>query len=288
MNGYEKALGLLPRHFSEDIAGRQFDNVEEIRLRTGKKPNVLMSGTEFEAADTVITSNDIDKIVQKATAASYHMSEAAMSEGYINYQGIRIGLCGSVSEKNGRYSFNSISSLSIRIPRECKGVCDDLINGVYKNRFESSLVISAPGGGKTTALRELCRVLSNRGLRVSVVDERNELASIDAEGNSFDLGLHSDVLIGANKFDGSIMLLRAMNPQIIVMDEITKECDIDAISHIAGCGVSVLASAHASKREELYQRREYRKLIELEVFKYLVTISGQGIKRNYKVERLDR
>lgn len=121
---------------------------------------------------------------------------------------------------------------------------------------------------------------------MAVVDERNELFADDGSGHGFDLGEHSDVISGVPKAEGCMMLLRAMNPEIIVMDEITKPCDVEAVSQTAGCGANILASVHAASKGELFQRPINRGLLEQGVFKYIIVISGHGGSRSYKAERL--
>lgn len=122
---------------------------------------------------------------------------------------------------------------------------------------------------------------------MAVVDERNELAAADGGEAQFDLGAHTDVLTGAPKAEGALMLLRAMNPQIIAMDEITRPEDTEAIAQAAGCGAGILASAHASCLDELHRRPLYRRLLGQGIFQNLVVISGTGNARRYTAERLE-
>ncbi len=287
MNGFDKAMSILPAYLVADMAKYSRAGVEEIRIRLGKKPCVVIEGRENTFSKHETDSQDIRRIIEKATGASFHMAESAIAQGYINCDGLRIGVCGNVNVQKGQvHSFRSFNSLAIRIPRECHGICDRLIKEIYPDSFDSTLIISAPGGGKTTALRELCRCLSNRGKRIAVADERNELFADDGSGHGFDLGDHCDVLSGIPKAEGCMMLLRAMNPEIIVMDEITKPCDVEAVSQTAGCGAGILASVHAASKDELFQRPANRSLLELGVFKYVVTISGYGSRRSYKAERI--
>ena len=147
-------------------------------------------------------------------------------------------------------------------------------------------MLSPPGGGKTTALRELIRLLSDSGLRCAVADERNELAASDMGQAQFDLGTHSDVLTGVNKAQAAIMLLRGMNPQIVAMDEITRREDAEAIRELYGCGVGLLASAHAVSPEDMRCRSLYRELLDGEIFARLLIISSRDGRRSYEVRCL--
>ena len=202
---------------------------------------------------------------------------------------MRVGVCGTAAVREGELSgLKNYSSLAIRIPREIYGICDKAIEKICQGGFESTLIISPPGGGKTTALREIVRRLSENNMRVAVIDERGELAAAGDDGAAFLLGAHTDVLSGVDKERGAMMLLRGMNPQVIAVDEITKPADIGIISNIYGCGVKLLASAHAGDYEELLSRTLYKRMLALGVFKYLIVIDGKGTERTYSVKRLER
>ena len=123
---------------------------------------------------------------------------------------------------------------------------------------------------------------ANKGVRVAVLDERCELY---AEGG-FDLGRCSDVLSGVPKELGASMLLRGMNPQLIAMDEISREGDIEVIEQIIGCGAALLASAHGRGREDMLSRPMYRKLFEMGIFRNILTIYRNESRRRYVLEKL--
>ena len=286
MDALRRALDLMPEEIFNQLRYFKNTEIEEIRIRLSKKPCVVIGGLEQQLSCPATRVSDMKRIIEKATGASYHMAEAGLAEGYINCGGLRIGVCGHMSrQKDNTYCFRSITSLAIRIPRECKGILDGLVNELYGDKFKNTLIISAPGGGKTTAIRELCRVLSGKDNRVALLDERNEILADDGR-DCFDLGLHCDVLTGVSKAQGSVMLLRTMNPQIIAMDEITKPEDVEAVWQISSCGVSVLASAHGMDKSDLLKRKVYRELMDLGVFEYLIYISGSGSRRKYTWEKI--
>ena len=89
-----------------------------------------------------------------------------------------------------------------------------------------------------------------------------------------------------DKLSGALLLLRSMDPQIIASDEISAPADLLAIEEIFGCGVGILASAHASCREDLLRRRAYRRLIEKGVFSYFLVIRQQNGKRSLHLEEI--
>ena len=285
MNTWTRAVSLLPERYQKPLAS--WGEGEEIRLRTGRAPCVLRGGQEHRFSDDCITERDLERTLEKVTGASMHTVTNALREGYISYQGIRIGVCGTAIEIDEDFQgFRVLSSLAIRVPSEHKGLCDRLFTTLYPEGFQNTLVISAPGGGKTTLVRELIRCLSERGTRMAVVDERNELSGSDGACARFDLGAHTDVLIGVSKLPASLMLLRGMNPQIIAMDEISEKKDMEAIHQIIGCGVGLLASAHASSLEDLNRRALYRDILENHIFTKLITIRFENGVRRYDVQAL--
>lgn len=287
MDGFERALELLPGRLRQKAERFRGTGVEELRLRTGRPPTALVDGRERELDSELVTRQELLLLLEKATGASLHTAAPALAEGFLSYRGLRLGLCGEALIREGELAgFRDFRSAAIRIPRECRGICDGVMDSLYGGGYENTLVISRPGGGKTTALRELIRKLSDRGLRVAVVDERNELLAADGTGEGFDLGAHTDVLTGAPKARGALWLLRGMNPQLLAMDEITRREDLEAAAQAAGCGAWLLASAHAADADELKRRPLYRELLELGLFQRLLVISGTGSARRYRAERL--
>jgi stage III sporulation protein AA len=155
-------------------------------------------------------------------------------------------------------------------------------------RFLSTLILSPPGGGKTTLLRDLIRVLSlgdaeHRALRVAVIDERCELAVCCKGRAQMELGNHTDVLSLCPKAVGIPMVLRGMNPQVIAVDEITAEEDIRAMCLAANCGVGLLTSIHAASVDELHQKPLWRELLRARVFRRCIVIRSNGGARSYEV-----
>lgn len=287
MDKRELAFSLLPQAWREQADLRADQEVEEIRLRVGRNPTVLNRGAEKPFLRRCVEENDLFRILEKATDASMHAAEASFSQGYVNYRGLRIGVCGAAQMVNGQIkAFRRISSLAIRIPREYRGICALEIHEMLDRGMQNTLVLGPPGAGKTTALREIIRCLSESGYRVGVVDERNELAALDREGPAFDLGKCSDVLTGLSKADAMMMLLRGMNPQIIAMDEISRLEDLEALEQITGSGVWILASAHGGSLVELRFRRAFREALDRQLFPSVLHVSMQGGERHYRMERL--
>lgn len=287
MNAYEEACRLLPSALRAELERRRPEGAEEIRLRVGRPASLVVRGTERELTGDRLRRSDIMQVLERATGASLHSAAASLANGYISCRGLRIGICGeAVISGETVAGFRSYSSLAVRIPGQCRGACDELAARVFRDGVESALVLSPPGYGKTTALRELTRLLSDSGVRTGVVDERNELSAVVNGEAGFELGRCSDILVGVPKALGAMMLLRGMNPELIVMDEITRSEDMEAIRTIGGCGVAMLASAHGRSREDMLSRPLYRELLSMGVFKWLITIDLRDGRRSYDARRL--
>ena len=288
MNTYEKALGLLPRRLLTECSDIPSSEAEEFRLRAGRRATLLIGGTETPISSVTVDTSDIDSVIERATNASVHTAQSSIAKGFINCSGgIRIGLCGTgIIDKDKVTGMRGISSLAIRIPHEIRGCGQAAIDKVKADTVGSVLILSPPGYGKTTFLRECIRQLSDSGKRVSVADERGELAAVHRGVPQFDLGKASDIMSGVPKAQAVMMLLRAMNPQIIAMDEISSPEDVEAAETASGCGVRLIATAHAADKSELYRRPVYKRLLELGVFKNTVVIENRCGRRSYSYEEL--
>ncbi len=279
------ALSLLPEPLAKALAA--YPDAEELRLRRGRPPGVVIAGREQPVNTSNVSRETLLHILEKATGASIHAAAPAICSGYISYRGLRIGICGEAVYSGGTMNgLRSFSSLAIRIPCGCTSDCMTLIEKLLYPAATSILIAAPPGVGKTSLLRELIRTAA-RSMRVAVIDERNELSACYAGEAQFDLGQGSDVLVGVPKGRAAMMLLRGMNPQIVAMDEITVEEDLRAVEQIVGCGVLLFATAHGKDREDMLRRPLYRKLLTGGVFRELVTIRCLGGKRIYDRVSLD-
>ena len=139
----------------------------------------------------------------------------------------------------------------------------------------STLIVSPPGGGKTTFLRDLIRCISEKGLRVSVVDERRELSGMSEGKAILNLGPTTDVLCGAPKVQAIPLLIRAMNPQVLALDEIQGEKELEAALYASFSGVALIATAHGDGRKSLYHRPMYRRMLESGAFEWCINLDGQ-------------
>ncbi len=290
--GFENASALLPgdiRAAARALPGGLRASAEEFRLRAGAPPSVLTPEGERALVQRLVTVHDLDSLLESATRASAHTALESVAAGFVTVRGgCRVGLCGMVSESEGRVlTIRRLSSAAVRIPREATGCAAAVYPELTEGGFADTLIISPPGAGKTTLLRELVRLLSGE-YRVGLLDERGEVAGVWDGVPLFDIGPRTDVLTGADKRHGALMLLRSMNPQILAMDEITARDDLEALRLAAGCGVRLLATAHACDMADMHRRQLYREILDCGVFGRVVTIRRQGPRRVYEVSEVGK
>lgn len=277
----------MPESIRTAIRQAGFNDAEELRMRLGCRPALLRCGAEVPLGCAAVTERMIEAVLEKASGASLHCVMPEIREGYMCFSGLRLGLCGTAVYENEKMTgLRCFSSLAVRIPHEFPGLLDEVMQPLCTPCFESTVILGAPGAGKTTALREAVRYLSSSGFRTAIADERNEIAAKQESRPGYELGDKCDVMTGVAKREAVMMLLRGMNPDVIVMDEITRPEDAEAVLETAGCAVPVLASAHAASVDDLYRRAVYKKLMQAGVFVNAIIISNTDGNRKYKAVRL--
>lgn len=292
---YEDACRLLPARLGRlalALSRREKAGAEELRLRVGRALCLTTPLGTRTLPETRVIRGDLEQVLDKATDYSRYAAAETIRRGYVTAPGgFRVGICGTaLPEGSDNLGIKDVSSLAIRIPRLCEGAAEPVLPEILENgRPVSTLILSPPGGGKTTLLRDLVRLLSQGSapagpLRVALADERGELAAVYQGRPQLEVGPNTDVMDGCPKALAVPMLLRAMSPQVIALDELALPEDIAAVCAAAGCGVELLATVHAGSVAELAARPLMKEALACGVFRRAVVIAGAD--RRCRVEKL--
>lgn len=281
MYGFEGAIGLMPaslRVAFEELPPLWRQNGEEFRLRRGRAPTLYALGAERQVSAPPVGERELAECLALCCGGSAYAVEDELRQGYVSAPGgHRLGLCGRAVLRDGTVSgLRELSSLCLRIARPVTDAAAELEKLVWREgRLCSCLILAPPGRGKSTALRDLVRRLSLRGVRISVADERGELGGAVNGRLSFDLGPCTDVLTGCPKAEAVYRLLRCMSPRAVAVDEITAPAEAECMLQAAGFGAEILATAHAFSPQEALRRPLYRQLLEAGVFSVAVFMDAQ-------------
>ena len=255
-------LGGQLRNVISNTSDDVFNKVREIRIRADR-PLIIktdksdffidMNGRITGRDNAFIPSvKDISLTAEILGGYSLYAFDEELKNGFITIEGgHRVGICGRAVVDNGAIkTLRNISSLNFRIARQIKGCADEVLKYITdEGRVFNTLIISPPGGGKTTVLRDVIRSVSDgfegfKGMTVGVCDERSEIAASFRGRAKNDVGIRTDVVDSVSKSKGMMLLLRSMSPEIIAADEIGTEEDMLAIKTAVLSGVRLICTSH--------------------------------------------
>lgn len=281
----EEILEILPQEIRDKIIQNNIvNNLEEIRIRIDRPIELVTNGVPIYIA-LVIQNNHLAYIIGKLTQYSIYMMEEELKRGYITIKGgHRIGLAGKVVTEGSKVKLiRDITSLNIRLAKEKNGIANELITYLYEKKWHNSIIIGPPQTGKTTMIRDIARIISSgireeniQAYKVGIVDERSEIAGCVDGIPQFTFGVRLDVLDACPKAEGMMMMIRSMSPEVLIVDEIGREEDVQAISEAINAGVQVIVSVHGYDLEDLKKREAIKKLLDLNVFKRFIILSREN------------
>lgn len=288
----------IEKQIENDIKDK-FDTLEEIRLRV-ERPIVLKFSDTDKVIKYNVTTEDVLSTLQILCENSIYSYQNQIAEGFITVKGgHRIGISGSCAIENGKViNIRYIYSLNFRVARQVIGSSNSSLRHILNlenNSVYNTLIVSAPGAGKTTILRDIIRQLSTGikeikflAINVGIVDERGEIAAMYKGIPQNDIGIKTDIVENVSKNIGIRMLIRSMSPKVIVADEIGKKEDIEAIHYAVCSGCRGIFTAHGSSFEDISLNPVIHNLIETHTIERLIFLDEKEkgkVKELYALNR---
>ena len=260
------------------------EKATEIRLKTGQAIRVRYDDTYY-VLQTMFTLQMAKECIEAFCRYSMHNYEKDIANGFITLKGgHRAGFSGSAVYTDDKLSYiKNISSVNIRIAREHIG-CSDVLSELFeRERVKGLLIVGKPLSGKTTILRDLCRIIGDK-YRLAVIDERNEIAACYEGVNQLSTGSLSDIFTGFEKNDGIERAIRTMSPDYIVLDELGA--DLDNIENMLNSGVGLIMTAHACGEKEIRNNYNVKALMNFNAISHIAVLSESKKGKIDKVVRV--
>lgn len=279
----QEVLALLPSTISEKVLTLPqdlIDRIEEIRIRTNRVLEVTARGKPYFLS-YIVTEDDSEQLINKLSHHSFYTLEEELKRGYITIEGgHRVGLAGKVILEGGLVKgIRCLSSFNIRIAREKIGISQSVFPYVYDEGWKHTMLIGSPQTGKTTLLRDLARMIST-GIpekkippyKVGIVDERSEIAGCVNGIPQLLFGPRVDVLDACPKAEGMMMLIRSMSPDVLIVDEIGRKEDGQAIQEAVNAGITLIMTTHGATLQEVRKRPVIKDIVGLQTIERFVEL----------------
>ncbi|WP_413308913.1 stage III sporulation protein AA [Bacillus sp. 1P10SD] len=280
----EGILNFLPKNIADlinQIPPEQKEELEEIRIRINRPIEMTLKGAP-KFLSYIIQPEDAFHLMNKISHFSIYTLEEELKRGYITVSGgHRIGLAGKVILEEGKVkAIRDISSFNIRVAREKVGIAEPIVPFLFKNSWMHTMIIGPPQTGKTTLLRDLARIISSgywsKGIqasKVGIVDERSEIAGCVNGVPQLTFGHRLDVLDACPKAEGMMMLIRSMSPDVLIVDEIGRKEDAEAIQEAVHAGIRLIMTTHGTSIEEIRKRPSLKEIIDQDIFQRFIVLS---------------
>jgi stage III sporulation protein SpoIIIAA len=244
----DKLLAILPEKILSQINHHpQKDNLIEIIMDLGRLPEARFRDRVTYLGESVISLEDIEYCVKRVGAF-----------GADNRAGIERTLHRISAIRNRA---GNIIGLTCRIGRAVFGTIVMIRDLVETG--QSILLLGRPGVGKTTALREIARVLADDfHKRVVIIDTSNEIAG-DGDVPHPAIGRARRMQVARPELQHQVMIEAVENhmPEVIVIDEISTELEALAARTIAERGVQLVGTAHGNSLANLVKNPTLSDLI---------------------------
>ena len=212
-----------------------FNDITEIRMRVNQNIIIVIKNKKYYLKNddnefVKVNNLMIENFIKRASENSLYAYNENVKNGYLTLKnGIRIGLSGCVVSENQEITtIKNFQAINIRIPHIIRNCCLPAYDFLVGDEIKNTLIISAPGSGKTTFLRDFIFQLYQHNVSkdILVVDERNEICSVVNGEPQIELGGFCDIYTNCSKKYAFKNGIRSMSPDVIITDEIDLENDL--------------------------------------------------------------
>lgn len=256
-------LYFLPERIKNGLDKLDLNFISEIRLRKNHPIIIIYKFKYYYLTEKGLSKNNNDgivcydyelsSIINVVCENSIYAFNDRIKEGFLTtIHGVRIGIAGHcVFDKGNILTINNFTSLNVRIPHDVINCSKQIYNKIFKNQIYNLLIISPPGQGKTTLIKDLALKLGKKRLNVLIIDERGEMASVSSE--------FIDRIENCNKEYAFNYGLRSMSPNVIIVDELSNSEDWKFALTAINSGVKLIATSHGDSIYSVSKKPYYIK-----------------------------